>query len=220
MRRRKERKGDNRIVFNNKKPRMLEHSRPLSNPERFFSMTHTFYDTLPAKVNPAPNACAPKIYPHGQPLTERAGASTVLGLNAYAFEFRAQSGEAVHSCCDAKTQEQKYALETVGGVVTSCNCDDRLYRRRVCKHMVELAVVLGTGLRMPQGAFVAAVSASPLAGPRTVAQALQTLREDYHAAAARAVILTAAAVEQAERVGTARPVVSGFDPSDIFSDWK
>jgi len=154
-----------------------------------------------------------KLYPTGQPLTERAGAATVLGLNAYAFEFRAQTGEDVYACHSAETGIQKYALEAVGGIVSSCNCADSMYRRRVCKHQVELAVILQTGLRTPQGKFVGAVIVKP-SGPLTVADALRNLREDYHAAAARAVILTAAAVEEAMK--PVRPVVSGFDPSD----WK
>ncbi len=141
----------------------------------------------------------------GQPLAERAGASAVLGANAYAFEFTATSGEDVYGCYDARvpdtaTHEQKYALETVAGLVTHCNCPDRVYRRRVCKHMVELAVALQTGLRTPGGAEVRAASVLSVlqAGPRTVADSLRALREDYHAAAARAVILTAAEVENCQ----------------------
>ena len=169
-------------------------------------MTSTLYPTSMPPV---------KFYPTGQPLTERAGAATILGANAYAFEFRAQTGEYVYACYSTEKGEQKYALEAVGGVVSSCNCADSVYRRRVCKHMVELAVVLQTGLRTPQGKFVGAVIVKQNA-PMTVADALRNLREDYHAAAARAVILTAAAVEEAMQEPVRRPVVTGFDPSD----WK
>lgn len=154
----------------------------------------------------------------GRPLTERAGESTVLAKNAYAFEFTSQGGEDVYGCYDAGTGVQKYALETVGGLVTFCNCPDSLCRKRVCKHRVELAVALQTGLVMPGGGVVQAASALSVlqAGPRTVADSLRALREDYHSAAARAVILTAAAVEAAMESEAARGSrsVSGFDPDE------
>ncbi len=154
----------------------------------------------PETVKPCnPKPCNPEtVKPYGgQPLTERAGASAVLSASAYAFEFTATSGADVYGCYDAATHEQKYALEVVGGLVTHCNCPDRLYRRRVCKHQIELAVALQTGLRTPGGSVVMAASALSMlqSGPRTVADSLRALREDYHAAAVRAVILTAAQVE-------------------------
>jgi len=180
----------------------------------------------PQAVNPS----IQKAYPSGQPLTERVAKSVVLAERAYAYEFDAAGGERVYGCYavpsdDAAAFEQLYALETVhdnriGDVACSCNCPDRVYRKRICKHMVELAVVLGTGLRTPKGVFVAAVSATVISQPRTVAEALRAMREDYHAAAARAVILTAAAVEEAEQQEAApRKAVSGFAPA-IFDDWK
>lgn len=179
------------------------------------------YPAPAGPVNPYP---APNLYPNGRPLTERAGAATILSENAYAFEFRSSTGEDVYGCYKSFLGEsgevefaQEYALHTVGGTVTECNCPDNKFRRRVCKHVVELAVVLGTGLRTRKGTFVAAASTTVINQPRTVAEALRAMREDYHAAAARAVILTAAAVEEAEKQEAApRKVVSGFDPSD----WK
>lgn len=204
-------------------------------------MTATSYPALsgpvkPAVVRPAlqaPTAPAPaKLYPSGQPLPERAGASTILAENAYDHQYTAQGGEEVYAChkvtldADGTIQfEKQYALHTVGGVVTECNCKDATCRRRVCKHMVELCVWLATGIRTRSGVFVAAVLTSSLSGPMTVAQQIKAMREDYTAAAARAVILTAAAVEEAERETTpvCRPAVpaprrsvSGFDPAD----WK
>lgn len=151
--------------------------------------------TTPISTAPV-KPCDPK-HDGGQPLTERAGVDAVLSANAYAFEFTATTGEDVYGCYNAATLEQKYALETVAGIVTHCNCPDRLYRRRTCKHMVDLAVALQTGLRTPGGSVVMAASALSMlqSGPRTVADSLRALREDYHAAAVRAVILTAAQVE-------------------------
>ncbi len=190
-------------------------------------MQTTFYPALVPAVNPTANI-ASKLYPNGRPLTERAGAATILAENAYSHEYTAQGGEEVYSCykvtqdADGNPQfEKEYALHTVGGVVTECNCKDAMCRRRGCKHMVELCVWLGTGIRTRSGLFVAAVLTSSLSGPMTVAQQIQAMREDYTAAATRAVILTAAALEEAEQQEAApRKSVSGFDPADIFSDWK
>jgi len=191
-------------------------------PRKVFPVTQTSYPASAGTVNP------PRLYPHGQPLPERAGAATIFGENAYAFEFTAATGEDVYGCYKSFLGEagemefcQEYTLHTASGTVTECNCPDHTHRPRVCKHMVELAVVLGTGLRTRKGVFVAAVSTTVISRPRTVADALRAMREDYHAAAARAVILTAADVEEAERAeaarsAAARPIVSGFDPSD----WK
>lgn len=174
-------------------------------------------------------------FPNGQPLTERAGAATILAENAYAYEFPSAGGEDVYGCYKTATWANEYALDVcrlTNGlpVVTGCNCSDAKVRRRTCKHMIELAVVLSGGVRLRAGAIVLAASALPdvLSGPKTVADAVKAMCFDFEAAATKAVILTAAAVEEAEQqaaprkqVETApRKIVSGFDPSDFFSDWN
>ncbi len=181
----------------------------------------------------------PRPYPTGKPLAERAGAATILGENAYVLEAPQGGDEETFGCYYATVQPVafKYFLGLSGGWVVSCSCMDTRTRRRVCKHMVELAVAIQTGLRMPWGALVMAVRVAPAtqSGPLTPAQRLRALFDDYQAATARAVILTAALVDklEAERCGgvadsyqpaqtsipaplPARSVVSGFDPND----WK
>jgi len=167
----------------------------------------------PIQVHPVQAHLAPKLYPHGQPLAERAGAATMHGKNAYCFEFESAGDECVWGCYEVDesghpARAAKYALETVrdsraGDVVTHCNCPDRAYRRRVCRHMVELAVFLGTGLRTPGGSLVVAASAVGLLRhtPRTLAEALRDDHESYTDAVTRAVILTAREAEGAENLG-------------------